>query len=782
MLGKAPSRFLDARVLILVGRAHALRVVDDNGNIGPALALEPKFELRQQDRKRKQDEEHAQASQQQLVHASGGHTLTEVNDTHSKGQDHGEAAGQPGIGDRVPQVRRELQVPARALAGSRRRNAETRLDCGPHAFRQEAEEVARPGRVPKDRGQGDEQHRRDAGGHKRDGSTGCRRFLRQAQAGVMAETPGENDLNHDQEHHRQQHPARHDHSHAAQRTIAIRLHGNPAAMDDIAQVGDQLQLPAGIGALQLRLVRARQVALATLLRFRGRWHVHGEQILLRVLADGGAIDAAQVGVGPAQHAVLVAGLGARGLGAAVGGVHGCFKPGTSELRVLLERLADDRCLFTQPARDGKVQQLLHHGRKAGRNRPRRPIHVQGAGEEKDLAAITGPFDQGRVADRQRLVIAALHGGRARHACLRHEREQLARPAARRQLGTHILTEPRAQQAQPIALARERFQWRLVIRFFLGEEVKGAALGRLLQAHQAGREQPLTVAIENLVVGSEIDILAQADDHAAAAAQVCFQPARLRRTELAHAAKKDAVVGRQVTEGGIGKLRFAYRLRPRRHVARRRACSKRIQRVQQPFGRPVVHFSGRLAVDEHDRHADQDGPRIVQLQRVIVQAHLQGVLARGVELVREVDCILTRRNIDHGLAGKLEAEGRIAGDGAGAADIEFDAGAAARLGAIIVQRGRDRRRHPRGNERHRQREVRHGNIVNPFLADIDENRARAGLNLLQRFRRVAALPGGPGRALQVSEEVDLALLELRRGAAHDVLDGRERARQVGIAVR
>ena len=151
-------------------------------------------------------------------------------------------------------------------------------------------------------------------------------------------------------------------------------------------------------------------------------------------------------------------------------------------------------------------------------------------------------------------------------------------------------------------------------------------------------------------------------------------------------------------------------------------------------------------------------------------------------MREVDCILTRRNIDHGLAGKLEAEGRIAGDGAGAADIEFDAGAAARLGAIIVQRGRDRRRRPRRNERHAQREVRHSDVRNPFLADVDENGPGAGLNLLQRFRRVAALPGGPGRALQVGEEINLALFELGRGAADDVLDGRERARQVGIAVR
>src|SRR5262249_20961161 len=117
-----------------------------------------------------------------------------------------------------------------------------------------------------------------------------------------------------------------------------------------------------------------------------------------------------------------------------------------------------------------------------------------------------------------------------------------------------------------------------------------------------------------------------------------------------------------------------------------------------------------------------------------------------------------------------------------ADEQLDVRLCAGRGSVIVDRGRHARHGPGGDERHAEAQMRDRDVAHALLADVDEDGPRPRLDALPERRRVAALPGGPGGTLEVSEEVSFTVLELGRGAAQHVLDSAERTGQVGVAVR
>src|SRR3989442_1082514 len=81
-----------------------------------------------------------------------------------------------------------------------------------------------------------------------------------------------------------------------------------AEMGHVARLGYELKVPAGVDLLQLLLVGPREVALGRLLGVGRRRHIHREQMLLRIVADREAVDAAEIGRRPAQDARLVVSL------------------------------------------------------------------------------------------------------------------------------------------------------------------------------------------------------------------------------------------------------------------------------------------------------------------------------------------------------------------------------------------------------------------------------------------------------------------------------------------
>src|SRR5262249_59929660 len=88
----------------------------------------------------------------------------------------------------------------------------------------------------------------------------------------------------------------------------------------------------------------------------------------------------------------------------------------------------------------------------------------------------------------------------------------------------------------------------------------------------------------------------------------------------------------------------------------------------------------------------------------------------------------------------------------------------------------------------------GQVVGDVLADVHEDGAGAGLDLLHDGGEAAggtaagtgrlhapARGAQPGGLLQVGEEVDFAFVELAGRLAEQVLDGVEGGGQVGVAV-
>ncbi len=121
------------------------------------------------------------------------------------------------------------------------------------------------------------------------------------------------------------------------------------------------------------------------------------------------------------------------------------------------------------------------------------------------------------------------------------------------------------------------------------------------------------------------------------ADVAFQAADLGQAEARHIAQKDAVVARQVAQPLVGELRFADHLRPGGHAGRGEPSSKGLRAVRS-HSVARSKLRGRLAVDEQDRHGildrDHGAAQVVQLQAVVLDLHLQDVIARRGELVGE----------------------------------------------------------------------------------------------------------------------------------------------------
>ena len=98
---------------------------------------------------------------------------------------------------------------------------------------------------------------------------------------------------------------------------------------------------------------------------------------------------------------------------------------------------------------------------------------------------------------------------------------------------------------------------------------------------------------------------------------------------------------------------------------------------------------------------------------------------------------------------------------------------------VGQDGRDRAGRGHG---HVEDYIGDGQVVDRFPAHVDKNGAGARLNLLQSHAGIDGLMAGPGRALQVGEEVNFLLLEFSRGGAEHIDHGIESSGQIGVAVR
>src|SRR4051812_6819517 len=72
-----------------------------------------------------------------------------------------------------------------------------------------------------------------------------------------------------------------------------------AILDCLGRVANNLEFPLRIELVQLVLSGSSQVALAALLPLRRGGRVDGEQVLARMRADDGPVDAADISVGPA---------------------------------------------------------------------------------------------------------------------------------------------------------------------------------------------------------------------------------------------------------------------------------------------------------------------------------------------------------------------------------------------------------------------------------------------------------------------------------------------------
>jgi len=85
---------------------------------------------------------------------------------------------------------------------------------------------------------------------------------------------------------------------------------------------------------------------------------------LRLLADSRHIKAAQIGVGPAQHAHIIDKLGASFLRASVGQTHAGLKAGPTGFQETLEDLAYRGSTLSRAPRGCKLENLLHQRRIA----------------------------------------------------------------------------------------------------------------------------------------------------------------------------------------------------------------------------------------------------------------------------------------------------------------------------------------------------------------------------------------------------------------------------------
>src|SRR5262249_43413072 len=191
--------------------------------------------------------------------------------------------------------------------------------------------------------------------------------------------------------------------------------------------------------------------------------------------------------------------------------------------VVLQGGADGERLLAQPAGRGEAERLLHEPDEVGLPRPVGPVGVDGAGQEDDPAAVgrhrqAGPLAGGALGleggqGRLPLDDGGLAGGGGGGGPLGlagaggggEEGGQLARRggAARRggrQLGADELGERRRQQPDALALQLEGGQGRHAEGGVLGTEVEVVAGGGALAAEQPGRQQPLAVAVEHVVVG------------------------------------------------------------------------------------------------------------------------------------------------------------------------------------------------------------------------------------------------------------------------------------------
>ena len=59
---------------------------------------------------------------------------------------------------------------------------------------------------------------------------------------------------------------------------------------NVLRIADNLELPGGVGSVQVAVGNACQIAFTGLLRFRGRGRIDGEQVLARMLAEGGDVE------------------------------------------------------------------------------------------------------------------------------------------------------------------------------------------------------------------------------------------------------------------------------------------------------------------------------------------------------------------------------------------------------------------------------------------------------------------------------------------------------------
>ena len=133
-------------VLDVVHGGHARRRVDQQHDLGPALAVEGELRLRQQDEQREQERGEPQGGgQDEPAEPADRPPLAAVDDEREDDRDAGEGEDDPPVGEPVADERGEpFEPPAGALARGRGGNADRLLGRVPPVVRQEAEQVAGP--------------------------------------------------------------------------------------------------------------------------------------------------------------------------------------------------------------------------------------------------------------------------------------------------------------------------------------------------------------------------------------------------------------------------------------------------------------------------------------------------------------------------------------------------------------------------------------------------------------------------------------------------------------
>ena len=219
-------------------------------------------------------------------------------------------AGNRKIGVGIPEVAVIIEVPVHPFAGRRLGNAGLMLQPAAHAVGQESQEIGPHRMVHQHESDAQEQDAGNGGGNERNRQARGGRSVDALDGTVMAELPGEDDLQeHEPKHHQQQDAGDLRADTQAGNVGLFVAGGRFGWLDDgLAWIVDDLAVR--ILFLELVPIDPAQVAFGIVLIGAPGREVDRERTFARIVRYGQQVDAAQLGVAGTKQADVALGLGA----------------------------------------------------------------------------------------------------------------------------------------------------------------------------------------------------------------------------------------------------------------------------------------------------------------------------------------------------------------------------------------------------------------------------------------------------------------------------------------